>query len=389
MLDSFGAGGDEPFAGTGGAAGKQQSTPLSGSTELSLVQAVVAGDAAAAKRFLDTTSAMLWSAVTKLEGGGAEAETAFLHVIAALKADGYARLKPFDGRARLSTYLALVTREILADRLARRFSEEPGAAWSRFVRFFETDIRRRVVRRTPRSFSDAAREDMYQDICLALIDDNFRRIRAYGGRGSFSGYILTIVDRILIDLVRRDAPRRRLPVAIARLSPLDQAIYVMIAWEGAPHDAARLAAGLRGRLDRDHDATEIAEALARVVGAGQLERAPPRNPQDIVSLDALVDGGELPLADSSPTPEEHLLLAEEERSRDSVVAAIKTAAGSLPADQRLYLQTVFSASEPLPARDIAKLMGYPVEEVYRLKQRTQRWLKELATRLNMEPGRSV
>ena len=41
---------------------------------------------------------------------------------------------------------------------------------------------------------------------------------------------------------------------------------------------------------------------------------------------------------------------------------------------------------PLPARDIAKLMGFPVEEVYRLKQRTQRWLKDLATRLNVKAG---
>jgi RNA polymerase primary sigma factor len=41
------------------------------------------------------------------------------------------------------------------------------------------------------------------------------------------------------------------------------------------------------------------------------------------------------------------------------------------------LQIVFSASEPLPAREIARLMGSPVEQVYRLKQRTRRWLKEM------------
>ena len=73
-----------------------------------------------------------------------------------------------------------------------------------------------------------------------------------------------------------------------------------------------------------------------------------------------------------------MLLAEEERSRAAIVAAVKAAAADLPTDERLYLQIVFAASEPLPARDIAKLMGYPVEEVYRLKQRTQQWLRGLA-----------
>ena len=69
--------------------------------------------------------------------------------------------------------------------------------------------------RPPRALSRAARSaradraTAYQEVCLKLIEDDFRRIRAYGGRGSFTGYILTVVDRILIDLVRRELPRRR------------------------------------------------------------------------------------------------------------------------------------------------------------------------------------
>src|SRR5215510_11579948 len=56
---------------------------------------------------------------------------------------------------------------------------------------------------------------------------------------------------------------------------------------------------------------------------------------------------------------------------------VKAAADNLPLDERLHLRMVFSASEPLPARDIARLMGSPVEQVYPLKQRTRRWLKEM------------
>ena len=44
-------------------------------------------------------------------------------------------------------------------------------------------------------------------------------------------------------------------------------------------------------------------------------------------------------------------------------AAVTAAAEKLPTDERLYLQILFSANEPLPARGVAKLMGCPVEEV--------------------------
>src|SRR5215475_11349314 len=255
-------------------------------SELSLVNAVLAGDAAASARFIAFASQTLWSAVTRLEGDGAEGEAAFLHVVAALKADGYGRLKAFDGRARLSTYLALVARDILSERLARRFSEAPEEAWSRFARFFERDIRRRVSRRFPSDAATSTQDDAYQEICLKLIEGDYRRIRAYGGRGSFIGYVLTTVDRLLIDLVRRDSPRRRLPAAVARLSALDQAVYTATAWEGCPADVERLVARLRGRIEQDPDPVEIGQALTRL--AGMVRRELPARRVESVSLETMV-----------------------------------------------------------------------------------------------------
>jgi RNA polymerase primary sigma factor len=197
-----------------------------------------------------------------------------------------------------------------------------------------------------------------------------------------------VVDRILIDLVRREVPRRRMPVAISRSTPLDQAIYAAVVWEGCPLDTDRLTAALRGRLAQDPTAADVAEAVTRVAGMARLERTPPA--AEAISLDALLgEGGGLSIADSSPTPEDRLLLFEEEKRRAALIAAINTAAEKLPADERLYLQIVFSANEPLPARDIARLMGCPVEEVYRLKQRTQKWLKEIAVQLEKNSDMSV
>jgi RNA polymerase primary sigma factor len=341
--------------------------PLSGNFEHTLVNAVLSGEAGAAGRFLEHVSTTLWSIVVKLAGDGADAEAAFLHVVTSLKADDHARLRGFDGRSRLATYLTLVVRDVLADQLAGQFSKTPHEAWERFSRYFETDIRNRIGRQLPSKLGRAGREDAYQEVCLKLIENDFHRIRSYGGRGSFTGYILTVVDRILIDLVRRETPRRRMPAAVSRLAPLDQAIYAAVVWEGCPRDADRLAAALRGRLAQDPTVADIAESVARLAGIATLERAAPAT--EAISLDALLgEGGGLSIADSSPTPEDRLLLFEEEQ---------------------LYLQIVFSANEPLPARGIARLMGCPVEEVYRLKQRTQKWLKEITVQLEKNANMSV
>ncbi|MBO0755087.1 MAG: hypothetical protein J2P54_04450, partial [Bradyrhizobiaceae bacterium] len=145
------------------------------------MRAVVGGDPAAGAHFIKVVSADLWSVVTKLVGDGNEGEEAFLHVVASLKANGYARLKAFDGRARLCTFVSLVARDILAERLATRFSEAPHDAWHQFQRFFERDIRRRVEQRLGNSCSAAAREDAYQEICLKLVENDFRCVRAYDG----------------------------------------------------------------------------------------------------------------------------------------------------------------------------------------------------------------
>jgi RNA polymerase primary sigma factor len=152
--------------------------------EFALVRAVVAGDAAAASRFVASASAPLWSAVTRLEGGDTNGEAAFLHVVATLKADGFTRLKAFDGRARLSTFLALIARDILAERLAARVKAAPQEEWPHFIRFFNDDMRRRVRQHFPRDAS--AQDDAYQELCLKLVEDDFRRIRAYGAQGSFA-----------------------------------------------------------------------------------------------------------------------------------------------------------------------------------------------------------
>jgi len=340
--------------------------------ERSLVAGVLAGDLEACAEFLRAGTPPLQVAVEKIEADENDRRAALLYVFAKLREDGYWRLRAFNGRPRLSVFLALTARELLAQRAAVGILQNSRVGWIRFKRVFDGDIFARIKMRFPHD--DSTRwDDLYQDVFEKLVEDDYRRLRTYRG-GNFIGFVHVVVDRLLIDLLRREAPRRRLPAAIKPLPRLEQEIYVAIAWKECEADVSRLTEFLRGRLDRDPDENAVREALAHVL---EIVVLPPREPSarpTTVSLDAILSAAvQVILATSSPTPEEALLLAEEEEHRDAMVALVRTRAEELLPIEQFYLQVAFGATDPLPRRRIAAIMGCSVDEVDRLKQRTQRW----------------
>ena len=92
--------------------------------------------------------------------------------------------------------------------------------------------------------------------------------------------------------------------------------------------------------------------------------------------------------DASNTPEEDLLLAEEEREREALIATVRRSAASLSAEEKLYLQVVFGSSEKIARREIAQLLGCSVTDVDRLKQKTQRWFATLRQNFQDHHGRA-
>lgn len=251
---------------------------------------------------------MVWTSCTLLCRGDEEAREAFAEVFEALKADGFRRLRRFDGSGSIPTFVALTAREILAERLMRMFADGLlDQAWTAFERFFKRDIDRILRRRMPGADFEDTRRDAYQEISLALIADGCRRIRCYGGSGSFTGFILQTVDRLAIDHIRRTSSRHR------------------------------------------------NDAEPRMLA---------------VSLD---EAGDLPSEDV--TPEAMLIEGEDERALEAVAQVLRDAAGSLSDTERLYVNVALGSGAPLPAREVARLMGRPVEEVYKLKQRVMGRLK--------------
>jgi len=275
--------------------------------DLVRLKAVRTGEPAHEARFIKEISGTVWSACRLLTGSEPDARHAFSEVMAALSADRFARLSAYAGRSTLDTFVALTVRDLMAERMLRLLQSDRMKAWHAFERLFEADIVR-LIRKRLSGFGDDAQRDAYQDVCLKLVDDEYRRLKAYGGSGSFAGFVLRTVDHLLIDHVRSVVGRRR---------PFPKSVSL------------------------DH-----VEAMA---------------------------------SDHEPSPEESLIHADEDHRLAAALEALTEAMNTLPAAERLYLTIVLGESKTPPAREIARLMQKPVEEIYKLKQRVLQRLREIAS----------
>jgi RNA polymerase primary sigma factor len=337
-----------------------------------LLGAALRGAAGAAEALGRALADLVWTACGRVTCDAADAQAAFREVMAALAADKFARLKDYDGRARVRVYVALVVRDLLLERALKLLVLDAARGWKAFEAFFGEDMGRIIERALPGPAQRQNREDAYQAICEALLKNDLQRLRAYSGRGSPSGFVLQIIENLTIDFVRTIIPRRRLPAAITRLSALDQAVFRLIYWERLDAEAALL----RNHLTRAGEAplalTAIAEAIGRVRAAlPSGYYAEPRGEGQMVDLSAVED---LALADFGVrTPEDDLVEGEAAGLLEQVLAALHEALPRLEAVERLYLQLALSGE---PAREIARLLCLPVEDVHKLAQKLKRRLRE-------------
>lgn len=344
-------------------------------SDRTLLDAALRGAPRAAAGLTRLAADVVWTACLAVTRGQAETEATFRDVMAALRADRFVRLKGYDGRSRLRVYIILVVRELLVDRVVRLLALDADRGWRAFEAFFADDIRRIILRMLPGDDHRQNREDAFQAVCEALVKNDRQRLRAYSGRGSLSGFILHVVENLVVDHVRTIVPRRRLPAAIQRLAELDQAVFRLLYWERLPAEPSalcpRLAAGAPPPT-----AAAVAEAIARVraaLPAGYCAEAHgPGRSLDISAADAVaLAGGAEDFA--VPTPEEALVGRQAADLLEAAVAALQEALPRLAPTERLYLELALGGQ---PAREIAPLLGLPVEAVHKLAQRVKKRLRE-------------
>lgn len=180
-----------------------------GTIDINLVKMVIQGKPAAWDRFVARAADTVWTSCLTLMPDEATARPAFTAVFEALQANGYYRLRAYDGTASLDRFAALAARDILSTAVLNALERSQNGAWECFERFFQRDIQRIIRARLPGIDREDIRRDAYQEICCGLIADGFRRLKAYSGKGSFTGFVLQVADRLLIDAIRKIvAPRR-------------------------------------------------------------------------------------------------------------------------------------------------------------------------------------
>jgi RNA polymerase primary sigma factor len=344
--------------------------------ERALLGAALKGDAEAAATLMRAIADLVWTACLRVTQDRVETEAAFREVMAALRADSFARLKGFDGRARVRVYATLVVRDLLSERVVKLLALNADTGWRAFEAFFSDDLRRIILRNLPGKDQQQNREDAYQSVCEALFKNDLQRLRAYSGRGSPSGFILHVIENLVIDYVRTILRRRRLPAAIQRLSTLDQSVFRLLYWERlSPPDPSVVLARLP-RPQAPFTATDVAEAIARVRTALPLGYHPEGQGAgqtiDISAADeGMLAGGAEDFA--VPTPEDKLLEGQAAGLLEQALAALQQALPRLDATERLYLQFALNGQ---PAREIARLIGLPVETVHKLAQKVKKQLRE-------------
>lgn len=344
---------------------------------VSYLRAALAGDSTAGAEFLRRISGIVWTSCTILAGDGTDAHAAFADVLAALQADGFARLRSYSGRGRVETYVSVVVRDLLAVRVLKLLHEDKERGWKAFERFFSADLQRLVRRRLSGPAYEDLQQDAYQEICTALVTDDYRRLRSYSGSGSFTGFVLRTADRLLIDFVRLVAPRRRLPAAVTRLGALEQAVFRLMAWQGIPADFDRVSAALAGVFSPAPTRPQLTEAIAAVRSFAQDARDNGRWHGPAVSLSGMTGEAADALIGAASASAEELSIDHDERKQlDGALATLRCAAAQLSDAERIYLGIALSTAESLPAREIATLMQRPVEEIYKLRQRVMKRLRE-------------
>ena len=97
-----------------------------------LLAAALRGAAGAAEALTRPRMAdLVWTACGRVTRDAAEAEAAFRDAMAGLGANGFSRLRDYDGRARVKIYVALVVRDLLLERAIKLLVLDAGKRLAR------------------------------------------------------------------------------------------------------------------------------------------------------------------------------------------------------------------------------------------------------------------
>jgi len=338
--------------------------------DIALVSSAIS-DGNAWRSLVERHGGQVWSLCERL-CSESDCDAAFDEIWQSLRDNNCGALRAYDGRASFGSYLHFLTANVLAGRFATAFTSEPERAWSAFEQAFRREIERMIHQVLGSSEAltrlGSSPEDLYQEVVLGLVADNFRRLRAYDGRGSFSAFVRTLVRNICLDWQRQQQGRRRLPVAIQRLGELDQQIYRWLCWSGHSEREVLLQGSA---LASEEMVSAAIERVRKAAGGGR--SAPRQGFEELAADDNL--GSSHGASHSVASPEGELLEHEQEKRRELLLEKLRDLLRALPSPHQLYVRLRFFDDPPLAPWRIADVMRLGEKEIYKIRQEVQQTLR--------------
>ncbi len=199
-------------------------------------------------------------------------------------------------------------------------------------------------------------KDFAQHVHLQLVEDDYRKLRAYEGRSSLKTYLHTVISRIFIDQVRSKwHPSTEAKRMGATAVELEKLVYQH---QYALHEACQILAG--------NPATVIDENAAHEMLTKLTVRRP--RPAAVDDPDEYLPG----VPDHAPDPEQLIINRQLQQKKQKMTVIIANIIGSLSDDDRLLVKLQFISGHRVS--EISRLLGIDDRLLYR---RTQTILRNM------------
>jgi RNA polymerase sigma factor (sigma-70 family) len=270
--------------------------------------------------------------------------------------------------------------EAVIELLERLSSARGDAAWNEFLSGYSSVIVH-VIRRCGVAHDRA--DDCFLEVCEALADDGFRRLRSFrpDGPASFRTWLMAVVANLCIDWNRRGRGRVRSFRSVSRLPDLERQVYRCIFERRMSRTQCFHALLPRFPGLTESGVAEINARLFRLLTPQQRWQLTVRTPSMTpVSFPVSPEDDDpaWQLAQPGPGPEE---LAEDSQQQRRLQQALAV----LPAEQRLLLRLRYEQN--LSLAEVARLTGQP--DPFRANRRIRAALDALADAMAGQTAPSV
>jgi RNA polymerase sigma factor (sigma-70 family) len=207
------------------------------------------------------------------------------------------------------------------------------------------------------------KEDFASEVKVALIEDDYAVLARFQGRSSLPTYLMTVIQRLVLDYQRKRWGKWRPSAEALRLGPVAQQLERLIHRDGLSASEACES------LKTNHGVEEASQTLMEMAS-----RLPARVSRRTETIDHTTDGSApiVPAATEASNP--HVVLEVSDGVR-RCQEAIWRALEAMPADDRVLLRLHFE--DEVSIADIARIRKVDQKRLYRKMQALLGSLREV------------